>query len=233
MANENRSNQPWKKLLEDEVALSGELLADKAAAWQQLHHRLHLQSRRKKTVWYWAAAASLLLMITIPFTFLQNSRNSLVKNTASKKEIPLLPKHPPAAKRATTISETVTIVHSTKREAIKNKTKANSHSVAVGDDSDLVVNSKEENRELSSFLPLVADSSPATVVAPVQLKKQLKVVHVNELGDPVVESPAWTHNTEQHSFGLQIGKEEVVTNTAVSFNKPRFAVITIKTSPVN
>jgi len=233
MAYENRSNQSWKKLLEDEVALSGELLHDKTAAWKELHHRLHQQPRRKKIAGYWVAAASLLLMLTIPFTFLQNNKTSVVKNAAPKKEIPVLFKQPPAAKRATAILRAKVIGHTTKKEAIKNRIKDSSHSVAVSNKPDLEIKTMEENRENNLILPPVVDSSSATKVEAAQLKKPLKVVHVNELGDPVMESPAWAHNTGQHSFEIQIGKEEMVANTAVSFNKPRFAVIKIKTSPTN
>jgi hypothetical protein len=233
MGNENRSDQAWKKLLEDEVALSGELMQDKAAAWKVVHHRLHLQSRRKRLTGYWVAAASLLLVIAIPFTFLQDNKRSLVKEAAPKKHMYVLPKQAYTAKQATAISETVPVEHSAKKEVVKSRIKYSISKLTVSDDSGWVINREEANREISSLPPLVVDSPSATVVAVVPLKKQWKVVHVNELGDSLFASPAWTHHTEQHSFELQIGKEEVVTNTAVNVDKPAFALIKIKTSPTN
>ncbi len=65
MSNENL-NDYWKNKLEDVDSLSAETFTDKNAAWEKLHSRLRQKPSRVRTVWYWAAAACLLLVFILP-----------------------------------------------------------------------------------------------------------------------------------------------------------------------
>ena len=62
MQNKNPGSGNWKDKLEDTTAFAGNELLNTNAAWDKLYNRLH-QPRRKKAVWYWAAAACLAMVI--------------------------------------------------------------------------------------------------------------------------------------------------------------------------
>ncbi len=88
MSNEDLNDFHWKNKLEDEGSLSRETLTDKNAAWEKLHSRLRQKPNRIRALWYWAAAACLLLAIIIPVMMPDKKQDSLVKNSPT----PLQPK---------------------------------------------------------------------------------------------------------------------------------------------
>ena len=62
-------------------------------------------------------------------------------------------------------------------------------------------------------------------------KKKLRVVHINDLGDPVEESSAMARKTEVHSFQLKLANQEVFVNPSVHSGSTGFTILTIKNSP--
>ena len=60
-------------------------------------------------------------------------------------------------------------------------------------------------------------------------KKKLRVVHVNELGDPVEESTGIEHNVSTHYFRIRFANQEVYTSHPVSTEKG-ITILKIKTS---
>ena len=73
----------------------------------------------------------------------------------------------------------------------------------------------------------IINSNPTTTVFP--QKKKLNVVHINELGDPVIESSDITRITDTHSFQLKFGNGEVLSNSPIA-SKPSGLII-LKTKP--
>ena len=69
------------------------------------------------------------------------------------------------------------------------------------------------------------------IIAIVHEKKKLRVVHINELGDPVEELPAMAHNSEMHSFQLRLANQEVYVNPSIASGKTSFNILPIKNSP--
>jgi hypothetical protein len=83
-----------------------------------------------------------------------------------------------------------------------------------------------EQEPVVSSLQII-NSNPTTTVFP--QKKKLNVVHINELGDPVIESSDITRITDTHSFQLKFGNGEVLSNSPIA-SKPSGLII-LKTKP--
>ena len=81
----------WKNKLDELDHLPGESHPDKSASWQKLHDRLRPKPAKKRTVWYWIAAAVLLAVVLIPVIMLkQTNQPVIVDNPGSKNNsIPL------------------------------------------------------------------------------------------------------------------------------------------------
>ena len=88
MLNENPNNLNWKNKLDDVDGLSGEILPDKNAAWEKLHQRLQPKHSRINALWYWAAAACILLTIFISILPPNKKQEQFVKT----EQIHLTPK---------------------------------------------------------------------------------------------------------------------------------------------
>jgi len=73
----------------------------------------------------------------------------------------------------------------------------------------------------------IVRNSTAAVVLP---KKKLNVVHINELGDPVVESSDVTRIEDIHSFKLRFGNGEVFSNPPVVSKPPGIIILKTKTA---
>ena len=63
------------------------------------------------------------------------------------------------------------------------------------------------------------------------IKKSLKVVHVNELGDPVDVPREIASKKELHSFQLRLASQEVYNGKPVALNKKEFTIFSTKSSP--
>ena len=87
MANENPNNDfHWKSKLEKLEGLTGEIF-EKEAAWGKLHVRMQKKPRTKKAAWYWAAAASLIIALSIPLFISKKNANTLVKANPEQQQI--------------------------------------------------------------------------------------------------------------------------------------------------
>ena len=71
------------------------------------------------------------------------------------------------------------------------------------------------------------------IVAILPEKKKLKVVHINELGDPVEETPNIARNYEHHSFQVKLINQEVYTSPPPSSGNTGFNIFKTKTAPSN
>ena len=86
MLNEKHNDHHgWKNKLEGLTGLPGETALDKNAAWEKLHSRLQENPRKKKAVWYWAAAC-LLAALSIPLMMVNKKENIVVKQDQPQKQ---------------------------------------------------------------------------------------------------------------------------------------------------
>ena len=78
---EEKLNNNWKQKLEDADSLPHASLQNKDGAWEKLHARIAEKPRSKRVLWYWVAAACLLLALIIPSLTIHRSTTTVVKNT--------------------------------------------------------------------------------------------------------------------------------------------------------
>ncbi len=238
MLNENPNDFHWRNKLDDAEALSGETLADKNAAWEKLHNRLSQQPRRIRVVWYWAAAACLLLAVVIPFIAVNKKQDVLVKNNVAETQ----PANTtPAQILPLKENETATISAAAATEK-KNALKQPAKTIKAGDiiidiakkeeqpAPDLIEQQIMVHQQISAAVPVV-DTTLSTRATPVIIAKIFKVVHINEMGDPVEVTTDMARNADLHAFQLKLATQEVYKNPAVALNKSILTGSKPKTSP--
>jgi len=230
MQNENHNESfYWKNELEALDSMPGETF-NKACAWEKLHERLQKKRSDKKKVWY-RAAACLVPAIFISLMFVHRNENNLVKNNIRKSGVST-----PGLKQAEPLKKDVIAGISPgraeKKTTIKSKIKNYKNNTVAGTNKELL--EPNNNNQIAAneiILPVpVTDSTIAATVETVHLKKKLKVVHINELGDPVEASSEIAHHTDLHLFQLKLATQEVYNKSSVASNTTGFPVLKLKTS---
>ena len=61
-------------------------------------------------------------------------------------------------------------------------------------------------------------------------KKKLKVVQINELGNPEESQPGVVRNTDKHLFQFKFGNQEIYANPSLASADKGFTILKIKTS---
>ena len=228
MSNENPNNNPqWRGKLDKLEHFPGSAF-NSDVAWEKLYGRLRGKKESKKILWYWIAAACLLfaVMITI-LNYQRPTPQALNKETAKEqpKEV-----NKPVAKvgeinenkkqaSAETKNRTVSIPE---RSMQRGRSIARIQTVH----SDEVVMSDPEKEPLVKPLQII-NTNPTIAGLP---KKKLNVVHINELGDPIIESSDVTRIEDIHSFKLKFGNGEVLSNSAVVSRPSGFIILKTKTA---
>ena len=167
---------------------------DKAAAWNNLQHRLEKKKTGVLFPWKWAAAAALLISATLLFWPSAEKENAIVKTNAGKKN--------PAPGIQLTGKEEKTIAN--QKEMAAPNTPANSTSTAdfnfvqVKQTSVSPVNEKIATSDSFSLINPVSQPELTLSPEPAPVKKKLRVVYNNELAvtDPeeVVAAAEETEN---------------------------------------
>ena len=229
MLNKDPDNLHWKNKLEDTDDLSAKM-PDKNVAWEKLHNRLRKNQNSKKFMWHWSAAACLLLALFVPLMLVRKNKNSLVnidigKSKLSKPE--LIQREPLKKDTIAAIAEIAVGKNKTEKSKISNY-----HNKTI--DDIIKEYSETNNNQIATnkvILPVpVADSAVAATAVTVQVKKKLKVVHINELGDPVEALPDIAHHTDLHLFQLKLATQEVYNKSSVASNTTGLPVLKLKTS---
>ena len=214
MPDESRNNgDHWLKKLDNLEQPPGGLF-NKEASWGRLYNRMAGEKTGKHNRWYWIAAACLLFISVIALiNFHKVSPNSSLKQTviggAKKQDKPALTKVNGAQ-----ISVGVKEIVKTKENVVIPSAQLAQprHRRRV-----LAVSSTAQlNSSAGLKLPDAEIKVPgpvnigAAVASALPVKKKLEVVHINELGDPLGETPDFVHNIRNHKFKL--ANEEVYVN---------------------
>ena len=225
MLNENQDNINWKNKLEQAEGLSGEMLADKNAAWEKLHSRVQPKPRRKRVVWYWAAAACILIMMIIPLLTANKKQDAVVKTTSPQtvikkkfiKELVPVQEEKIMAIAVREIKKSVTPgqnVH-LKGEVLLEKDILQKVAMVSPE-----VNVQHNIAPAQIIEQLPVQEMPAVnVMALLSNTKKLKVVHVNELGDPVIEIHSKLRITDYRPIQIRLINQEVYSITSPAHNK--------------
>jgi len=219
MSNENPNNtSQWRNKLDELERLPGYSF-NGDAAWDKLYGRLRGSTKSKKISWYWIAAAACVLftlMITL-LTFHKSISGPPDKETAVKqgKEI-----NKPTLKTGEANKEIEggrELINDEITSAPRKHTQRKRRVVATGfankvQSDDIAVN-YPEREPVANRLQIVNNNSTTAIIPP---KKKLNVVHINELGDPVIETADMAGKIGKHSFKL--GNQEVYANPSVYKN---------------
>jgi hypothetical protein len=232
MPNENPNNTPrWRNKLDELEHLHASAL-NKDAAWDKLYGRLLGNKKSKKISWYWIAAACLLFGLIIALMNYQKSTSQPGnKETAIKQPTEI--KQPVLKIEEINKNENENggelmkdKIVTTSNKPIQRNRRITPIEVATKVHPDDVVISYPEKELVVNSLQII-NTNPATTVLP--QKKKLNVVHINELGDPVIGNPDVVHNTDVHSYRLKLASGEVFTNPAVISGANGFTFL--KTKP--
>ncbi len=233
MINEKpNNNSDWINKLGNLEGLAGEKF-DKEVSWEKLHSRLQSNPKSKRIVWYWMAAACLFFAFFISFFVSNKEEVDSVKNNLAKKKInSLSPQDIPRINRDTSsIIYSLSIKNKTTANSIKERNKIIRHKTLS---TQIIQDKKEEIaiKEINIKAVIPVDTA-INIVANLPGKKKLKVVHINELGDPVAESPNIARNNEQHSFQFKFMNQEVYTRSSPAVTKTGFKIFTTKNLTTN
>ena len=231
MSNENPNNVPqWRNKLDELEHLPGSAF-NSDAAWDKLYGRLRGNRKSKKISWYWIAAACLLfgLMITLLNYYKSISqpenKETVIKHPKKIKE-PVLKIEEVNKNENENSAELIKdkIVTTSDKPIQRNRRMTPTKVIKVHPDE--VVISYPEKEPVVKPLEIINTNATTAVLPP---KKKLNVVHINELGDPVIESSDITRIADIHSFQLKFGSGEVLSNSPIA-SKPS-GIIILKTKP--
>jgi hypothetical protein len=237
MYSEKQNNKAgWKDKLEDFSNFPGEEMINKNEAWQKLHNRLREKPHNNKLIWYWLAAACLLLIFFVPKIINKKSENDLVKHiskqTNRETKIAVHVSQP-----AKTINKTEIVSAPIEKKAdnnlIKKEKIKNDLKIGLQKNIPLALNnSKNNNNPVIINTPVIADT-PLIVIAAAPVKRKLQVVHINEI-ENANEGMASSNSTlQQGNFNIAFVKMNQV-NIKQTFVPRNYAgIIKIKISPQN
>ncbi|HEY5465203.1 MAG TPA: hypothetical protein VIJ95_18220 [Hanamia sp.] len=230
MSNGKQNNyENWKSKLDNLDSLPGENMPDKNEEWEKLYARLGGKKRSKKAVFYWAAAACILFALMIPSLYFKNNNHQLsntqmkknniesdnyrIKNSSNK----IIDKKDSALISRSALSANDQIkTEMTSPKKIKKNIYEKQMNLLRLPDTISTKNLLAETKS-NSLSPIDTFSSLATSIP---TKKKLKVVHINELGDPVEALPDIVRNTDKHSFQFKIASQGIYINPTIASNTP-------------
>jgi hypothetical protein len=228
MSNENQNNAPrWRNKLDELEHLAGSTF-NGDAAWDKLYGRLRGKKKSKKIFWYWIAAACLLLVSMIALLNQGKNISQPVNNeTAIKQEKetdgPVV-KVDEADKNKSSIELIKKKIVSTSKQVHQNRRTVLPEIATKAQSTDVVTNYSEQG-PIAKPLQIIGANSTIAAVPP---KKKLNVVHINELGDPVIGFPDMVRNSNTHSFQLKLASGEVLANPVVIPGANSFTSLKIK-----
>lgn len=155
---------------------------------------------------------------------MNKKQDDIVKNTPGKIELKKetvpensIVKENEVAKSSAIVNEKERTVKATRQSQIikpaANVTQTQEPVVANTNDKNII-----EKQPVVTVVPFV-DTASLLATAPVKEKSKFKVVHINELGDPVEVSTDMVHTADLHAFQLQLATQEVYKNPSVASNK--------------
>ncbi len=235
MSNGTQNNGTgWRNKLDELKNLPGETVPENNEMWDRLYQRLTPAKNNKKIKWYLFAAAFLSFALVASIYFTSNApvknksatEQSVAQTPSAVVETPSPRVKNPGVSNATS-EKAISISNQKLNRKITGKVvREQSHILRLRDTvssnnlSSLATNDSIEKVSLSPDLVI---NNPA--------KKKLKVVHVNELGDPVEQAPSVAPNVSLHYFRIKFANQQVYTSPPPS-NENGSRILKLKT-PLN
>jgi len=217
MLNDKPNNMDWKNKLEEMESSPGEIF-NKEASWDKLHIQLQPKQKKRKVIWYWLAAACLFFALFILFILSNKKENVLMKNTVLQNKIDSSYSNVPMINDdSSKIISSSSILNNKPSHFINNNDKtitAIHHKIIK---QEIIHDKKDRESIITQEIDNNAVTPVATainIVANLPEKKKLKVVHINELGEPVTEAPSMAHLYNRHSFQFKFMNQEGYTTSS-------------------
>jgi hypothetical protein len=231
MSKENLNNIPgWKANLDALDNLPGENAYDKSDAWEKLHVRLSDSKKTRIKAWYWIAAAciffALLLSLFYPESNIHHAMNSsLHEHQPSIKTV--------SGEKGDKVPATNLTMAGNEKKILINPSKTMAKTISENTKEIVRISHTVSSTNLlppteSNFMTPLDTLSSFVSIQPEN--KKLKVVHINELGDPVETLPEIVKNSDKHAFQFKIANQETYINPATASNSNDFTIIRIKPS---
>jgi len=233
MSLENHNNiSPWKSKLDSLDSLPENNPYDKNEAWDKLYFRLGGKKRRKNKTWLWAAAACIFFTLMIPL-FYSNRANQETNNSAFKKNQASIKTRSTIIDKDETVPITNVTVINNERKARSTRSKTVAGMIHENKKEKLRLSYTDSSKTMateteSNFMTLTDTVSSLTTIQPE--KKKLRVVHINELGDPAETLPEVVRNSDKHTFQFKIANQEIYINPTTASNSNGFTILKIKSS---
>ena len=227
---QDNSQNNWKTSLENPDNFPGETVPHKNEVWEKLYQKLHKKPRRKLLAWYWAAACLVILASGTVLVFVNGKRQqqafSVLPSTLQNQ---LPPTTENVLRKEQKNSKNVLLPSKQKNQNLVPAQKNNTAVTipAVGHDlfTDSIV---KELPDLVITSNIINDSSTISITVVTPAKKKLRVVHLNEIGQPVEEPTVNNRFAEKHGLGWRIINAEIYnpvygssTNNGLILTKPR------------
>ena len=229
---QDNSQNSWTRLLEDTDSLASETIRDKHEAWERLFSRLHEKPRRKLAAWYWVAASLLIVAVVGTLIVIRNEKHQpvvIAEPSPSSKQMPLAKETKPVNEQKGSgynlpgqVEKTAPVVLRTKKNAVR--------TIQLFDKDvtkDSVIGQSPEVAIARNMTVDTVDTTK-TVAAVTPPKKKLRVVHLNEIGQPIEEPTVNNGLNEWRRFELRIMSGEIYkpinsssSNNGLILTKPR------------
>jgi hypothetical protein len=184
----------WKNKLDELDYLPDEPLRDKAASWEKLHNRLRKKPVSRKAIWYWLAAACVLIIAGVLLIIPNQDHDQIAEK--ENLSIPEQPKNKSVTakeEKALIISEKP-IPGAIKKPTVIASAKKKDHSVLKitmikGNAAEDSVATKQSLPEVIVHSNQAQDTLNTKAVTTAAAPKKLRVVHINEIVKPSEEMP--------------------------------------------
>lgn len=185
----------WKNKLDELDHLPDEPVKAKSVSWEKLHDRLREKPGSKKTIWYWSAAACLLITVGILWIMPnQDPGKTVTKKTQSTPEQSVNNSEIVKEKTPTT-NLTEMMPEKTKKQAIIVSLKKKNRPIVKHTATTEKDIPKDSTAAKQSSPEIIVHSSPSSdtmnpkTIATTVATKKLRVVHINEIVKPAEEMP--------------------------------------------
>ena len=223
MSNE-KYNSNWKTGLQELSSLPGEDYPDINAAWQKLEVRLNAKKKKRKPLFYWLAAASVLTCIMIAILPGKTNKETAIQNLiqqnkqTGKREIE---KPFPLEKQNDIAIKQLDKKHKPDLVTIKSPV-VKSHSIPVVIEFVAVIPpEKKDSLIASTIIPQNIKSKPIVFSS---LKKKMPVVHINDIEKPVDPIEAVAGNNDRPAFKVRLFNRNILPGSSTDNNDNRIGL---------
>lgn len=217
MLNEKHpDSSSWLNKLEVLDSLPGEERMDKQAAWEKLQVRMQEKPRRKKAVWYWAAAC-LMLVLLIQWMVAGKKEATFVNNKLALPQLKIsgdttlsqVQLKEFAAEKIFTVPQKQSKINNSKKSRIVIST-----NIIVKTKEPIVAAIANNPMPIEVGGPVQTQDTPnTTAVKSLPAKKKVRLVHINEIESPT-DQLTFSFQREERMFTSKLGNNNIINDNA-------------------